>query len=353
MNNLSDISLGLDATIEDVVNCLNKFGKRIVLIVDSNDILKGIITDADLRRFVLSLQPLTTRAKEVMVTQPKVALLSDSFSQISEKLNQFSIYQIPIVNESRQVIGLKTIKDFFETKEYFKNQVILMAGGLGKRLHPVTEFIPKPLVPINGTPIIKIILDNLLDQGFNKISISINHQGNLIEKFVNSCSDLPPIQYVREDKKMGTAGSLSLLNPKPQDDFFVLNSDILTTTDYKAMLDFHKKNNFDLTLAIRREKYQLPYGVVQVEGKELKSIEEKPTHYYHANIGIYILSPKLLEHIPADTYFDMTTLIEKCLELNVKIGSFAVHEYWSDIGTPSELELAKENVPSRLFKSNN
>jgi dTDP-glucose pyrophosphorylase len=337
-----------EATIQEVISCLNKSNSKIALVTDKELTLKGVITDSDIRRAVLKNIPHDSPLNFIIKTEPIVSYSWQTDSEILELMKKHNIFQIPILDDLNKVIGLKVINEILsQSQEDIENSVILMAGGLGKRLYPITKDIPKPLVPVNGKPILRIILDNLQDKGFFNIKVSINHKGNMIRNELSRYHRYQSVDFLEESIRLGTAGPLSLLKNTPKQPILVQNADILTTLDYASMLRYHSENKNAITMAVRREKISIPYGVVQIENDRINSIQEKPDHFYFANVGIYIISPEVLQKIPSQEFYDMTTLIEECVKDDIKVGSFPVHEYWTDIGRPDE--LAKANLESKEF----
>jgi dTDP-glucose pyrophosphorylase len=337
-----------EATIQEAISCLNTGNSRIALVTDDESTLKGVITDSDIRRAVLDHISLESPLSNIMKKEPIVVYSWQTDSEILNLMQEHYIYQIPVLDNLNKVIGLKAINDLLSIKQpQINNSVILMAGGLGKRLYPITKDVPKPLVPVNGKPILRIILDNLQDKGFSDIKVSINHKGEMIRNALKRHLRYKKVTFLEENIRLGTAGALSLLEEKPIQPFLVQNADILTTLDYTNMLTFHSENKNAITMAVRREKISIPYGVVEIDNSKVSSIREKPDHFYFANVGIYIISPEVLNKIPSNEYYDMTTLIEDCLKDNIKVGSFPMHEYWADIGQPDELERAHQD--SKLF----
>lgn len=297
---------------------------------------------------MLTKYPLEGDISSIMVKNPIIGRINQTDEELLQLLNEHNIYQIPILDELNCVVGLRTISDLIGFhKEEYPNQVILMAGGLGKRLHPITHDIPKPLVPINGKPLLNIILDNLMEKGFHNIFLSINHKGDMIRNVMGKNNCYSHIKYIEESKRLGTAGALSLIQEPTCNPILVQNADTLTTLDYRAMVKYHNENYNSMTIAVRREKIPIPYGVVEISHDEVTNIEEKPDHYYFANVGIYIINPNILDLIPKNEYYDMPTLINQCLKNNYKVGSFLVHEYWTDIGR--HIELKKAQVESKEY----
>jgi dTDP-glucose pyrophosphorylase/predicted transcriptional regulator len=341
--------ISIESSIQDAIASMNESSKRIALVVDSQKTLLGVITDSDIRRLVLSHTPLTDLVRDTMIQKPIIGFSWDTDQEILNLMKEHDIYQIPILDNLNRVVELKTINNILsQEKNTINSSVVLMAGGLGTRLYPITQSIPKPLVPINGKPILRIIIDNLMEKGFSKLHVSINYKGEMIREELKRDLKYSSISYIEESERLGTAGALSLFEEKFTEPLLVQNADILTTLDYQSMLKFHNENNNAITIAVRREKIQIPYGVVTLDGSTVKKIQEKPEQYYFANVGIYVISPDILKRIPFNQYYDMPTLIEDCLNDGVHVGSFPVHEYWADIGQIDELEKAR-SVYSEIF----
>ncbi len=336
-----------ETKISEVINALNEAGTRIILICENKKQLIGVVGDSDIRRALLRNISLDDEIHTIMTKNPSVAYEWDSKDDILNLMKNQQKFEIPILNILNEVCDLKVINELLDAQP-LNNQVVLMAGGLGTRLHPITKEIPKPLVPINGKPIIQILIDSLAKSGLNNIHVAINYKGHMIKDFLNDVSIDSNISFIEEKKRLGTAGALSLIENIPVDPMFVLNSDILTTIDYNKMLDFHNKNRNAMTVAVKREKIIIPFGVIEIENERVQSVHEKPEQFYFANVGVYIINPELISLIPEDQYYDMPSLINKALEYNKRIGSFLVHEYWKDIGKHDELEKAQVDIIEKL-----
>jgi NDP-sugar pyrophosphorylase family protein len=219
--------------------------------------------------------------------------------------------------------------------------VVLMAGGMGTRLHPLTQQHPKPLLKVGEKPIIQTIIENFVTQGFSQFRICINYLGEKIKAFCGDGSHWDvQIEYIEEDKRLGTAGALSLLPQRPEKPFFVMNGDVLTKVDFVRLLRFHEKQQNLATMCIREYRYQIPYGVVKLERHRIVELKEKPVEYYNINAGVYLLEPVVLDYIPQNKYFDMTHLFELMMEKNLQVGSFPLREYWMDVGRKEDFDQA-------------
>jgi NDP-sugar pyrophosphorylase family protein len=252
------------------------------------------------------------------------------------------IQQLPIVDDENRVLEVVFLRSLTADRQ-FPNLVVLMAGGLGTRLLPLTETVPKPLIQIGGKPILQNIIEAFVAQGFFRFAISVGHLGHQIESFIGDGSEYDAeVTYLRETKRLGTAGALSLLQVPPEDAFFVMNGDVLTSTNFAAMLRFHNEALAAATMGVNHFRYKVPYGVIDLIGDRIVEIREKPHYEFFVNAGIYVLSPKTLDYVPADEYFDMTSLFSRLVHEQEKAAAFPIFETWFDIGHPHDLTRAEE-----------
>lgn len=335
--------------IQQAIQVLNDGHKRIALIVDHETRLLGVIADADIRRALLNGQSFASPVSEIMIKTPVVASQTLSDNAIFALMQTTKCYEIPILDHKKRVVDLKLIDDF--VSQQHQAEVIIMAGGRGMRLRPLTEAIPKPLIPVGERPILFILLDQLVMTGFQKITLALNYKATMIKEAVYAIPKYAHfVRFIEEDDQLGTAGSLSLLENPPTSPFFVINADLLTKVDFMAMLRFHEMEKNDITMAVREERYQIPFGVVTLDGTHITRIDEKPIYTYFANGGIYILNPSVLQLVPNKTMYNMPDLINDALTEGKHIGSFPIHEYWLDIGRPDELQQARNDVSSARYQ---
>jgi len=340
-NALSKICIGPEVVIRRAVEVLNDGHQQIVFIVDEQDRLMGVVADADIRRAILGGLSFEVPVREIMVTRPVVASVGMADREILALMQSTQCHQIPVLDAEGRVVELRSIESLLSPRPQAAD-VIVMAGGLGRRLLPATENVPKPLLNVGTKPILFVLLDQLLAAGFRNITLALNHKAEMIRNAVESMRSYQDcVRFVQERSRLGTAGALSLLDPLPAEPFLVINADLLTNMDFSAMLRFHNLESYDVTVAIRQEQYQLPFGVVRLAGSLVKQIEEKPTQAYFANAGVYVVSPGVLQSIPHDTPLDMTDLINNLALQGKRVGTFPIHEYWLDIGSPSELQRAQ------------
>jgi NDP-sugar pyrophosphorylase family protein len=286
--------------------------------------------------------------ESIIHRNPVVCNVNDSKEDILKTAVEKNIYQIPIVDMNGVLVGIDEVDELLKPKEY-PNKVVLMVGGLGERLRPLTNDKPKPLLNVGNKPILETIIANFSRYGFKNIILSVNYKSEMIEEYFGDGSAFgTKIEYVRENKRMGTAGALSLIKDELTKPFFVMNGDLLTNINFEHMLEYHRKNHSVATMGVREYDFQVPYGVVNVKGHLISSIEEKPVQRFFVNAGIYILSSDVLKIIPEDSYFDMPTLFEKLIADKQAAVSFPIREYWLDIGRMSDFEQAN-NEYHRFF----
>jgi len=334
-----------DATVEEAILRIDTSGTQVALVANGEGKLLGIVTDGDVRRAVLNKIDLSSPVTDIMNRQPTTASDSMSREEMLSLLRKKVYHHLPIVGKHGDLVGLVTITDLLSQTEH-ENWVVLMVGGLGKRLHPLTESIPKPLLSVGEKPILEGIIENFEVQGFRNIFLAVNHQANQIEEYFGDGSSLGVnISYVRESERLGTAGALSLLPHVPKHPIIVMNGDLLTQVKFENLLRFHGEQNASATMAVREYDIEIPFGVVSQKGDRISSIEEKPVHSYYVNAGIYALNPEALSVVPSNELFNMTTLFEKLMEDGRKTSAFPLREYWIDVGRIEEYERAQKEWP--------
>ncbi len=340
MYKVSDIKINKSISVRDALSVIDKGAMRIALVVDENDKLIGTISDGDIRRALLSGLNLDDNISTVYNPNPVVCKISDSKDKIIQTAVARKLFQVPLVNDLGQVVKLAEIDKLVKTEEY-PNKVILMAGGMGKRLMPLTKDLPKPMLHIGGKPILETVIERFSKFGFRDIIISLNYLGDkIMDYFEDGHKFGVSIEYIHEKKKLGTAGALGLLNNKITQPFFVMNGDVLTKLNFKNLLDFHSRNKAFATMGVREFDMEVPYGVVKTNENDIVSIKEKPVQKFYVNAGVYMLDPKVLDHIPKDVYTDMTDLFELIVAKKKKTVSFPVREFWMDIGKEEDLKKA-------------
>ena len=340
MKNYRDILLKTDSTIKKALKIIDSGAIQIALVVDKNEKLLGTVTDGDIRRGLLNNLSLDDTIESIIFQTPTVCNIEDTKEKILEIALYKKLNQIPIVDKNGILIDIKEVNELL--KPTIKtNKVVLMVGGLGTRLRPLTEHTPKPMLKVGNRPILETIIMNFKKYGFTDIILSVSYKSEMIEEYFKDGSDFGVnIEYIHESKRMGTAGALSLMRDKLTEPFFVMNGDLLTNINFENMIEYHLANHSTATMGVREYDFQVPYGVVKTDGVNIVSIEEKPVHQFFVSGGVYVLSPDALKYIPKNEYYDMPTLFEKVIEEKEKSISFAIHEYWLDIGRIEEFEKA-------------
>ncbi|SFV70613.1 D-glycero-D-manno-heptose 1-phosphate guanosyltransferase [hydrothermal vent metagenome] len=340
MIDVKDIIVTETSIIIDVLKIIDKSSKQLAIVVDKNQKLLGTISDGDIRRAILNNISLNDTVKDIYFKTPTVANINYSRETIINICTSKRIHQIPIVDDNRNLIGLEILDELI-SKQSKPNKVVLMVGGLGTRLKPLTNSTPKPMLHVGGKPILETIISKFASYGFVNIVLCVNYKSEIIQDYFGDGSKFAVnIEYIFEKKRMGTAGALSLLREKPNEPFFVMNGDLLTNVNFEHLLNFHLENSAKATMCVREYEFQVPFGVVELENSKVKSIQEKPTHSFFVSAGIYMLSSSVLSYIPEDEFYDMPTLFEKMIELNQNLISFPIREYWLDIGRIEEFEKA-------------
>lgn len=343
-----DILVNNCTLIKDALLLLDRTALQILLVVDSDNKLIGTITDGDIRRGLLHGLGLSDIVESIVFKAPTVGYSTESNKNIIKKALSKKLYQIPIVDDENHVIGLKKIDELLKPEKK-NNKVILMVGGLGTRLYPLTQDIPKPMLKVGDRPILQTIVEQFASYGFVDIIMCVNYKADTIKDFFGNGENFGvSIEYIYEEMRMGTAGALSLLGSAPDAPFFVMNGDLLTNVNFESLLNYHQSHSAVATMCVREYDFQVPYGVVNLDGNMIKSIIEKPIHKFFVSAGIYMLSQDSLNLIPNDQYYDMPSLFEKLIEKNMLTISFPIHEYWLDIGRMNEYDQANREY-SEVF----
>ncbi|MFZ5644550.1 MAG: nucleotidyltransferase family protein [Bacillota bacterium] len=313
---------------------------QIAFVVDEKRRLLGTVTDGDVRRAILKRIPLDNPVANIMNSNPTVVHKNKKRNEILKIMKMKGLRHIPVVDGNRCLVNVEVMEDLLRSGK-IDNFVVLMAGGLGTRLRPLTRDCPKPLLKVGSKPILETILNNFIEYGFNNFFISVNYKAEMIEKYFGDGSSWGVrINYLYEDKRLGTAGALGLLPEKPELPIVVMNGDLLTRVNFQQLLAFHNENNVAATMCVREFEVQVPYGVVNIDQHRLKKIDEKPLHRFFVNAGIYVLDPVVLDLIPKETFFDMPELFDNLIKQKQETAVFPVREYWLDIGQLGDYERA-------------
>ncbi len=339
IKNFERLFVNSDATLRDGISIIENGQLKIALVINDNKELIGILSDGDVRRGLLKNVSLDDSVCHAMNSNFICSRDSSDINEIYSLMERKSILQVPILSKTNNVVELfvhKTLTN--KEKILISNPVVLMAGGKGKRLRPLTENCPKPMLKVNGKPILEILIEKLSESGFKNFYLSVNYlKEQIMDFFEDGTSRGVNIKYLIEEKPLGTAGSLTLLPDSVKEPILVMNADVLTKFNPVDLLRFHKKNNAQATLAVHQSEIKIPFGVVKTKGIDLLEFQEKPSQVHTVNAGVYIINPNMIKDLERDKMIDMPNVLQDGLKKNYRVIVCPIHEYWIDIGMPDKL----------------
>jgi dTDP-glucose pyrophosphorylase len=331
-------------TIKDALKAINLLESGFTLFVtDSNDKILGTLTDGDVRRGLINGHELTTPVELIMNTKFEY-LTKDTINSVKiQELRNKKIFQVPLLDNEFKMLK---VLDLENIKGYISVDVLIMAGGEGTRLRPLTLEVPKPLLKVGDKPIIEHNIDRLIGYGVNNFCISIKYMAEKIkDHFGNGEVKSTNICYVTENTPMGTIGALKLMKNVQNDDVLVMNSDLLTNIDFEDFYNFFKNSDADMAVATTAYHVNVPYAVLELgQDSTVTSLKEKPTYTYYSNAGIYLIKKTIIDFIPEDTFFNATDLMESIIEKNLKLVNYPILGYWLDIGNHTDFAKAQEDI---------
>lgn len=332
-----------DQSLLSTIENINRSVLQIALVVGDDGRLLGTVTDGDIRRAILKGVGMDQPVETVMNRTPFYVSPGYNQDELKATMTARRYHQVPVIDNDRHIVDLVVIDDLIKGGSRHDNWVVLMAGGLGTRLRPLTNITPKPLVEIGGKPLLESILENLVAQGFERFYIAVNYKGSMIkEHFGDGDNWGVEIRYLDEKEALGTAGALSLIEEAVDKPMIVMNADLMTDVNFSKMLDFHSEHASMGTMGVREYDFQVQFGVVEIKDGTISSINEKPIHRFLVNGGIYVLQPEAIRSIPKNTPVDMPALFESWIAEGKTCAAFPIHEYWLDVGRIEDLKRAEE-----------
>jgi dTDP-glucose pyrophosphorylase len=340
---IEKISISIEASILEALKKMDETYKRLLLVFKKNQFI-NVLSIGDLQRAIIKNEALSTPIKKILRKEPRLSKQNESFEIIKQRMLEYRTECMPVVNEKMELINVYFWEDVFSSEEKriinkLNLPVVIMAGGQGTRLKPLTNILPKPLIPLGEKSIVEMIMDKFTEVGCHNFFLSLNYKSEMIRQYFKELNHhIYKIDYFEEEKPLGTAGSLHLLKGKIKQSFFVSNCDIIIDDDYGEIYDFHKTNKNEITIVAALKHYPIPYGTITTGANgKLKYLDEKPELTFKINSGMYILEPHLLDEIPENEFFHITSLIENVQKRNGKVGVFPVSEKsWKDIGSWDE-----------------
>jgi dTDP-glucose pyrophosphorylase/predicted transcriptional regulator len=331
------------ASISEAIAVLDRAGTGALALCDEDRVLHGMLTDGDIRRAILQGTAMTDACRTIASQKPVVAHRSTTPAEALLLMNEHDINHLPVVDSANRAVGFLLRKDLVPEMSVNLSAVI-MAGGYGKRLLPLTERVPKPMLPVGDRPLLELTIEQLRRSGIRDVNLTTHYLSDSIKNHFGDGDRFGVrLNYTKENNPMGTAGGLRQMK-RPSGPFVVINGDILTGLSFQEMLDYHRKHGAVMTVGVRKYDMQVPFGVVECEDMRITSVREKPSLSFFINAGTYLLEPSACDYIPEEKTFDMTDLIQKLLEAGHRVVSFPIMEYWLDVGRHEDYQKAQEHV---------
>ncbi|HKX04690.1 MAG TPA: nucleotidyltransferase family protein [Methylomirabilota bacterium] len=336
-------------SIRLTLEAITKNGRQVALVTDPDDRLLGIVTDGDVRKALLRGASLDAPIGPNMNATPITGRAGLGRSAATELMRARGIRHLPLVDGAGRLADVVFLDDVL-ARVPLPAAAVIMAGGMGTRLRPLTEETPKPLLRVGGRPLIEILIERLERSGIGHVLVAVHHKSEMIREALGDGARLGVrLSYVDEPERLGTIGALSLIRPRPAEPFFVINADILTKCDFRAMWEFHRAEGARMTVGVSLHQVDIPYGEFTLHGTRISRVEEKPRKEFPVNAGIYLLDPSLTDLIPAGQYFDATDLIRACLQRELPVSAYLIREYWLDVGRHDDLRRADRDVAEGLL----
>ncbi len=354
---ISSICVNFESTILHALRKLSKSANKCLIVVNNKKKFLGTISDGDIRRDILKNKNFSKSIKDIYNTKSTFMYQEDfTPKRVKEILSNMRLPILPILNKQKKPINYYSIYDLSPPEKKNKNsrinQIIIMAGGEGKRLHPFTSILPKPLIPIKNKPIISHLMNFFKSKNFSQFTISINKKDKVLKSYLNELSSLYDLRLIEEKQRLGTAGVLKKLD-RIREDFFIINCDCLFNIDLSQLLSFHQENKYDITLVAAVKDINIPYGVCEMNSKQsiLKNMIEKPKKSFVVNTGFYVCKPTLFKFLPNKANFGMDLVINRLLSKKRKVGVFPINgKDWKDVGNWTDyLNNIQTNTKAKIL----
>lgn len=343
MKNIEKLVVSIDSSIEETMVQIQHGAEGIALVVDEKDRLRCTITDGDIRRAILNKHNLSDKITSLF-KKPIIAPQGTSHKELLRLMKEKGVRHIPVLNVMGRVVELVLLSELIEKEAIPPLTAVVMAGGKGQRLYPLTQEIPKPMLSLEGAPLIQRTIKQLQKVGIKKVLIATHYKAEVITNhFKNGHEIGVDIAYINEERPLGTAGALGLMTP-PQGTTLVINGDIVTQLNFQAMYDFHRTHEAVMTVGLSKYELKIPYGVVETKDIAITHLIEKPVQTFLVNAGIYFIEPVVYQYVSKKEYMDMTELIRKLLETSCRVISFPIQEYWLDVGLYEDYKRVMEDI---------
>lgn len=333
------------ATLLEAMRVINEGSRAVALVQDADGRVVGTLTDGDIRRALLAGRSVHDCClTEVMSRNFRSVTPETGRNEVLDLMRALGIEHVPVLDANRRLVGLHLLTELIGARER-DNWAVIMVGGRGTRLRPLTEEIPKPMIMVAGRPILERLVLHLVGFGVRRIFLAVNYLGHLIEEHFGDGSRFGcSIEYLRESEPLGTAGALTCLPEQPREPLLVVNGDLVTQFKVDRMIEFHAQGQYAVTFGVRPHHIEIPFGVVDIQGNRLIGVREKPTEHFLVNAGIYLLSPPALALIPRGTEFPMTRMVEECAQHGLSMGAHVIEDEWIDVGHHDELRRARGHL---------
>lgn len=356
--NISELFISLNSPIRQVIECIDHSGRvSSALIVDDNHHIISIITDGDVRRGILAGFSLNDPVSKLLLIKSQmphptavIASIKTDPSLFLRIMQENEVKQLPLIDSDGKVVDIVILSELLPLAK-LPFQAVVMAGGLGARLRPLTDKMPKPMLSIGGRPLMELTLEKLRKAGVERVGISTNYRAStIVDHFGDGKAFGIDVNYIQEDRPLGTAGALGLMDT-PNGTLLVINGDVITDVDFETMLAYHQEHKAEITVGVRQFSVEVPYGVLECEGPRVRELKEKPQLAFLVNAGIYLLEPSVYDFISPGEHLDMTELIQHLLDSKRSVISFPIIEYWLDIGQPADYERAQSDAKDGKYHS--